>query len=131
MNTNYIMTLRNTDVINAFFDSLKSMRKQSPYVSQEQIIENTIRQGAPRFYTTYENARRFVSLLDRGKNIPLVNSNKIAMYHELFQRYREIKQQKPQLIGYTILEEIIEQPAPSFYIDIKTLRYIIYKSYKK
>lgn len=126
-----VSAIRNEDVVNAFFDAVKSMRKDIPYTPQDKIIEHALKGGAPRFYTTFENARRFVSLLERGKDLPLTNPNKIAMYRELHRRYREIRERQTCCNGYSVLENIIEQPAPSFYIDIDTFRGILYKSYKR
>jgi len=123
-----ISELRNTDVVNAYFDSMKSIKKEAPYASQEDIISGAMQRGAPRFYTTYENARRFVSLIARGKNLPLVNKNKVRMYYELFKRFTEKKNSN---CGYLVLEQIIEENAPSFYLDIETFKGIIYKTLNK
>ena len=131
MKANTVSDLRNEDVVNAFFDAVKSMRKDIPYTPQDKVIERAMRDGAPRFYTTFENARRFVSLLERGRKLPLTNPNKIAMYMELHRRYRETRKRQACCNGYSVLENIIEQPAPSFYIDIDTFRGILYKSYKR
>lgn len=131
MKVDTISAIRNTDVVNAFFDAVKSMRKSIPYTPQDRVIEHALKNGAPRFYTTFENARRFVSLLERGRKLPLTNPNKIAMYRELHRRYCKMRECQACGRGYAILENIIEQPAPSFYIDIDTFRGILYKSYKR
>lgn len=123
-----ISEIRNSDVVNAYFDSMKSIKKESPYSSQEDVISDALQKGAPRFYTTYENARRFVSLIARGKRLPLVNENKVEMYNELFRRFLCKKNNN---CGYLILEQIIEEEAPSFYLDFETFRGIIYKTLNK
>ncbi len=85
---------------------------------------------APRFYVSFENARRFVSLLERGEKIPLRQKNTIAMYEELHRRFVALRRYKRQhgvrRANYTLLEEIINQPAPSFYTDAETLRCLFY-----
>ena len=88
---------------------------------------------APRFFVSFENARRFVSLLVRKKRLPLVNKNKIELYKELFKRYKKLREEdfKNKVINYTVLESIIEEPAPSFYLDTETFRCLLYKALRE
>ena len=83
---------------------------------------------APRFYVTFENARRFISMLSRKKKLPLINKNKVAMYKEIYQRYIKRVKDSSKRYKYVILEQIIEEPAPSFYLDEETFRGIVYKT---
>jgi hypothetical protein len=55
-----------------------------------------------------------------------VDKNKIEMYKELYRRY--MKQNKGNVGNYTILESIIEEPAPSFYLDAGSFRGIVYRT---
>lgn len=131
MKVETISDIRNADVINAFFDSVKSLRNSLHYIPQDKVIEHALNQGAPRFYTTFENARRFVSLLERGKELPLKNENKISMYKEIYKLYKQAKESEGIEKGYAVLERIIEMPASSFFIDIDTFRGILYKKHKR
>ena len=128
MSNDSVREIRRQDVVNSFFDSLKELRKTKPYASQSEIIEHASKSSAPRFYVTFENARRFISLLMRGKRLPITNKNKIAMYKEIFRRYKEKVKNVEARYKYIILENIIEEPAPSFYIDEETFRGILYRS---
>ena len=65
-----VRDIRRQDIIDSFFNSLKELRKTRPFVTQNEVIEHAARSTAPRFYVTFENARRFVSLLMRGKRLP-------------------------------------------------------------
>ena len=123
-----IVEARSKDVTEAFFNAIKAMNGYS--VTQDDIIRTVMKAGAPRFYVGYEKARRYVSLLDRGKPLPLKKKNSIAMYHEIYRRYKAYKE-KTGIIGYQILEMILDERAPSYYIDLKTFRDIIYNYYKK
>lgn len=125
MNDLLVSDFRKNDVLHAYHDSMKSLGCIASYTSQETIIKNAMKMGAPRFYTTFEKARRFVSLLERNKRLPLCNSNKVEMYMELHRRYQECKNNG--CIGYSVLENIINQPAPSFYMNATTFRDLVYK----
>ena len=123
-NENSVGSLRKQAIIKTFFDTLKSYRKSDPFVNLEQIIEKAAVAAAPRF---------FVSILVRKKSLPLVNKNKIAMYKELYRRYKKLRQEDAEnpVIHYTALEKIIEEPAPSFYLDTETFRCLLYKALRE
>ena len=123
---NSVRDIRRQDVVNSFFGSLRELRKTRPFVSQSEVIEHASKSSAPRFYVTFENARRFVSLLLREKELPITNKNKIEMYKEIYRRYREQVKDSDARYKFLILENIIEEPAPSFYIDEETFRGIVY-----
>ena len=123
-----VRNMRKQDVVNSFFESLKEVRKTRPFATQDEIIRHAANGNAPRFYVTFENARRFVSLLARKKRLPLINTNKLAMYKEIYRRYRKRVKECGERYKYIILDEIIRQPAPSFYLDIETFRGIVYKT---
>ncbi len=122
---------RKQDVLKSFFESLKEVRKNRPYATQDEVIKHAVKSKAPRFYVTFENARRFVSLLSRKKKLPLINSNKLAMYKEIYRRYMQRVKDCSARYKYIILEQIIEEPAPSFYLDENTFRGIVYKTLRE
>lgn len=123
-----VREMRKQDVIDSFFDSLREVRQNKPFATQNEVIEHAVKKGAPRFYVTFENARRFISLLARKKKLPLINSNKLEMYKEIYRRYMQQVKDCSKRYKYLILERIIEEPAPSFYLDEETFRGIIYKT---
>lgn len=126
-----VRDIRKQDVVNSFFESLKEVRKSKPYATQDEVIKHAVNRKAPRFYVTFENARRFVSMLARKKKLPLINSNKLAMYKEIYHRYMQRVKDTGKRYKYIILEQIIEEPAPSFYIDEETFRGIVYRALRE
>lgn len=128
---NSVRKMRKQDVINSFYKSLKEIRKEKPYATQNDVIEHAMKGEAPRFYVTFENARRFVSMLMRKKKLPVINENKLAMYKEIYNRYIQRVKDCTKRYKYLILEKIIEEPAPSFYINEETFRSIVYRTLRK
>lgn len=126
-----IRNMRKNDVITTFFETMKEMRKENPLATQNQVIEKAVKGKAPRFYVTFENARRYISLMMRKKRLPLVNKNKMEMYKEIYNRYIKRIRESSSHYRYIILEKIIEEPAPSFYLDEETFRGIIYKTLRE
>lgn len=125
---NSVREMRKQDVINCFYESYKELKKSKPFATQNEVIEYAVRKKAPRFYVTFENARRFISLLSRKKRLPIVNENKLEMYKEIYRRYIKQVKESNKRYKYLILEKIIEEPAPSFYLEEETFRGIIYKT---
>ena len=126
-----VRTMRKNDVIEAFFETMREVRKENPLATQNEVIETAVKGKAPRFYVTFENARRYISLMMRKKRLPLVNKNKLEMYKEIYSRYLKRIRESSSHYRYIILEKIIEEPAPSFYLDEETFRGIIYKTLRE
>lgn len=124
-----VSEMRKQAVIEVFFETLTRMRKVNPDINLGDVIKEAVKSSAPRFYISFENARRFISLLARKKRLPISNSNKLSMYKEIYARY--LKKIKDDCSGYTILESILEEPAPSFYIDEGTFKGLLYRSIRE
>lgn len=121
--------VRVKSIKDSYFDVMKSLQKSSLYVSTEDIVQELMKRSAPRFFIDYENARRVISLMHRGKPVSMPNENKMNMYKEIYKRFLELTQNS-NAPGYYLLEYVLEQPAPSYYVNIGTMRAIVYKSIK-
>lgn len=124
-----VRELRKKAVIAAFYDTMKKVSSANPFFTIDEVVRKARLTPAPRFFVTYENARRFVSLLVRKGEMPLLNENKLQMYKELYRRYMQRIQYGRN--RFRILESIIEEPAPSFYLDVESFRGIIYKTLRR
>ena len=107
------------DVVKAYHECLKQYKRAD--VAFEQLAEAL----APRFYVEFELARRMVSLIERGRPLPIKNRNKIAMFEELHRRWK-----KRGVASFESLQEIIGETAPRFYRDCDTMKSIVYKQMK-
>lgn len=114
-----------------FTEAVFALMRERSMDKMGDIIKAAAAGPAPRFYVSFENARRFVSLIIRGREIPLANKEKMAMYEELAKKYiarrKQLREDGERYVNYTLLEEIIESPAPSFYTDVETLRCLFYQ----
>ena len=104
---------------------LKLMRDDESKPISECLFEAST-MPAPRFYMPPALAQRYVMRYDRGQDIGLSNPLKIAEVKELHRRYDKrrsaLNAKGVPEIKYKIIEEILEEPAPSFYLDAETLR---------
>ena len=121
-----VREMRKEAVVKTFFETVKQLKSKDKNVTQEEIFNNASKCAAPRFFVTFEIARRLISSMVKNRRLPIKNKNKIEMYKELYRRY--MKQNKGSVGNYTILESIIEEPAPSFYLDAGSFRGIVYRT---
>lgn len=114
--------MKGEDVVNALYKAMS----ENPDKKILDLFDIARKMETPRFYVTFNRARRFVSMLDRGLELPLTFENKKRMYKEL---HRRLKKKRGDKKGcYTLLEEIIESPAPEFYMDVETFKQVFYKT---
>lgn len=114
--------MKGEDVVNAFYKAMS----ENPDKKIGELFEIARLLPASRFYVTFDNARRFVSMLDRGLELPLTFESKKRMYQELYSRLKKKRGDKKWC--YTLLEEIITSPAPEFYMDAATFKDVFYKT---
>ena len=114
--------MKSKSIVNAVYKAMS----ENPNKKMSELYEIARKMPAPRFYVTFDKARRFVSMLDRGLDLPLKNENKKSMYKELYNRLKKKRGDKKGC--YTLLEEIITSPAPEFYMDAETFKQVFYKT---
>lgn len=114
--------MKGKDVVNALYKAMS----ENPDKKILELFDIARKFPAPCFYVTFGNARRLVSMLDRGLELPMVNENKKAMYKELHRRLNKARGDKKKC--YQLLNDIINSPAPEFYMDAETFKQIFYKT---
>lgn len=101
---------------------------ENPNKKMSELYEIARNMPAPRFYTHVSYARNMVSRLDRGVELPVMNQNKVDMYKELHRRLVEARGNKKKC--YNLLHDIIETPAPCFYMELISFKNTFYKAIK-
>lgn len=105
---------RSKVILDMYYDYLS----ENGFVSPKTFAKWLQTQPAPSYYITFETARRFVSLILRNK-CPKCRK----VYYDLAERFRERYGTKPD---YTPLLDMIEEPAPSFYLSVDRIVAILY-----
>lgn len=116
--------MKSKSIVNAVYKAMH----ENPNKKMSELYEIARKMPAPMFYVSFHVARRFVSMLDRGLDLPMLNPNRIAMYKELHRRLKKARGNKEK--SYNLLEDIILSPAPEFYMDLETFRGAFYKAIK-
>lgn len=129
----YFKDDRDRDFLAAYHKVLRDLGDKAPYVSREEIIERTIAGGAPRFYVTYELARRNICSILQGKPYPCNNSLKREMYQELTRRTLDCMERYKHRKSFNeaLMTVLSEHSAPRFYMTIKSARNLLSQLQRK
>ena len=76
--------MKGKDVVNALYKAMS----ENPDKKILDLFDIARKMEAPRFYVTFDNARRIISMLDRGLELPLTFESKKRMYKELHRRLK-------------------------------------------
>lgn len=101
-----------------------SMREAGRYASKHR---------APRFFIEAEKASILVGRIMARVSLINLNSNSRSLVWELYRRYKEYLALHPgcKLSRERVLEEIVMQEAPEFYLEPQRARKILQKEIKK
>ncbi len=119
---------RRRDIFEAYEKALKHFGEMAKYISKDVIIEHAMTYKAPRFYISYEIARRSISDMTKGRSPRAHGPQKEKMYKDIFARFIESSKQEG---SFAILKQIIEEPADSFYISKKRFSRIVYQELRR
>ena len=84
-----------------------------------------------RFWVTEERATLVVLAILKGAHLSNMLGTKAEMYEEIYHRYLELRKQRPGQPVSLLVGEIVNQPAPRFYMAAKSVREIIYRLKRK
>lgn len=120
------MSRKGKDCVAVFYETLS----ENAGLEIAEVMAIASKKPAPRFYVNFHEAQKCVSLLDRNLDIPRKKRNSVLMYKELQRRLHE-KQQETGIKTYAWLQEIIESPAPSFYLEYEAFRCLVYRTIRE
>lgn len=93
-------------------------------MSVTQLIEKLEELPAPRFYVSTQNAINMVNRIKSGRAMN-IRGKRREMFNEIMSRLEEEKRRHPQKLSYDQMEDVLAQPAPSFYMTGKSMYKII------
>lgn len=114
---------RNNDLMRAFRKQLAAART----VVMPEIFELVAASPACRFWVSEERASIVISAMEAGRPIPRMRSNKREMFDEIYRRYLLRRAENPDASTFQLVSEIVNQPAPKFYLTPRTVGELIYR----
>lgn len=115
------------DIIKLKFEIIKKLNNN--YKNLNQIVDIIYSSPAPRYYVSYAEARRIVSRIHNKKSIKIKNKERLNMYHSIYDKwYKYITDNNIKSLKYKyyILDTIINNEAPSFFLSKYRIKEILY-----
>ena len=107
----YYKEERDRDLFRAYNEALKSLGKMAVNVPREQIVRRVVYSIAPRFYISYEEARRNVKRIFKGYSPRCVSSTRTEMYNDLANMLASYLRRRPQVpFNKETIEAMNEKP---------------------
>lgn len=111
------------DLSAAYEKVIKAQGRQALFMSRSELVSMAVLNGAPKFYITYEMARRNVSALLRGLQPDCSNKLKLLMYADIARLtidYQRRHKRYADDFNGALMCVLAESPAPRFYITVKS-----------
>jgi len=116
-----LITERNKDFVRAY----RQACKENHCENIREYVRIAVKKPAPRFYIEKERAYDIIMFMEGNVAFVSQNPNKIRMYDEIYIRYKNLSELYPNKQKGDIIESVINQPAPEFYIGIHAAMKII------
>lgn len=87
-------------------------------ITTKSVINIAAKQPAKKFYISTEEAIRNINKIIKGERLKVTSDEKKQMYYDIYNKYIEqtnsceVKEYK-----YSVIERILNSPAPKFYIN--------------
>lgn len=112
-------------LVNDLYTSYYHILKENPKLTRSQICEILSNYPAPRFYTTLTYAWRIVRDMSAGR--PRASRYRCAdMHRDIYNRWVAQSEHTEES-----LRQIIESPAPSFYLSKHRIKKLLYSYYDR
>lgn len=108
-------------------DLLRAYRECMGKAAAKDLFQTVVNMPSRRFWVSPERATIVVCSMIKGKGQTNMLKNKKEMYQEIYRRVLELKRQNPNTSIYDLVIQVVDSPAPKFYLTPKSARVIIYK----
>lgn len=114
---------RNRDLMRAY----KELVEKSRRIYLPDICKQLVNMPSERFWVSEERAAIVISDMLKGRPIDNMTRNKREMYEEIYRRVLALREERPDASITELVSEVVEGPAPKFYLTPKSAKVIISK----
>lgn len=118
---------RSRDLLRAYFRCLESCS----HVSMPDVFRNVVNMPASRFWVSPARASVVVASIMRGDRLHYMRSNKREMFFEIHRRVILLRRTCADWSMPRLIDAVISQPAPKFYLAPGSARALIFKARKQ
>lgn len=115
---------RNDELMKAFRRALA----KCSFIDLHEVCEVTANTPCSRFWVSEERATIVVSAIIKGKPIlETMKPNKREMFSEIHRRTLELRQYRPNDSLFNVVWDVVNSPAPKFYLTTDSVLQTIWK----
>lgn len=117
---------RSRDLLKAYFRYIKSCG----HVSMPDVFKKVVDMPASRFWVSAPRASVVIARIARGDRLLYMRPNKREMFFEIYRRVMKLRRSSTGCSMPRIIESVIAQAAPKFYLAPGSARVLILKERK-
>ena len=117
----------NDDLMRAYHELIKSAQ----YILMPEIYHKVVDMPTRRFWISEGRAAIVISAMMKGDTLENMGPLKREMYNEIYSRVIKLREKKPDLPIIQLVEMVVEQPAPKFYLTPGSAKVLICKIRKE
>ena len=115
---------RNEDLMRAYRQQIRQAR----HIRMRDIGAAIVNMPSARFWVSEERATIVVSALLSGRDLPEnMRPTKCEMFSEIYRRVLKLRRERPKASVFELVCEVVNSPAPKFYMLPRSAMDIIYK----
>ena len=101
------------------------------YIRMAEVFEYIVNQPCRRFWVSEIRASIVISDMLKGDSLNKMHPAKREMFREIYERVLRLRDRKPGVPLLHLVSEVVQQPAPKFYISPGSVKMMFYKARKK
>lgn len=113
------------------FRTYSRLIENSRHIRANDIFGRVVEMPASRFWVSTSRAAVVMASIMRGDRLKYMRPNKREMFFEIYRRMCELRQKRSDWSVPRILDVVLAQPAPKFYMAPGSARVIILKERKR
>lgn len=114
---------RDQELLKAFKNQLHLLG----VVETNQLFVRASKCKASRFWVSEHRAGVVVSQIYKGSRLERMNPTRRRMYFEIYRRVKELRDADPTMTLSEAVFQVVNSPAPEFYLTTKSARAMIYR----
>lgn len=116
---------------NALLAAYRKQISEARHITLSDILEKVVNMPTERFWVNEERATIVIGQMIAGDDLAGMRPNKRKMYEEIYCRVREIMSSHEGMRLYDAVWQVVNGPAPMFYLTPKSAKTILNRSRKE
>lgn len=118
---------RNRDLIRAFYEQYEAKEFKNIW----ELLRRTVNSPSERFWVSEYRATYVIKAIMSGDELRGMTNMKREMFMEIYRRTMKLRKKRPDADLFDLVNIVVNQPAPKFYLTPGSANVIIHKAKRK